>query len=103
MDFFDQGVDAGLIDKNIPIFGAKAFRLQFYPTMSAEVESSGHAELRFEWDNLEAGQIMRRQWGREHNLKKIIALLDDFIAKGRVDRRRFPKAAVAGDEFSLYP
>lgn len=103
MDFFDQGVDAGVIDKNIPIFGAKAFRLQFYPTMSAEVESSGHAELRFEWDNLEAGQIMRRQWGREHNLKKIIALLDDFIAKGRVDRRRFPKAAVAGDEFSLYP
>ena len=103
MDFFEQGVDAGVIPEEIPIFGKEAFKLQFIPSVAAQVDSSGQAQVRFEWSDLDAGSIMHKEWGRDHNLKKIIALLEDFSAKGRVDKRRLPKAAVAGFDINLFP
>jgi len=103
MSFFDEAIDAGLISESIPLFGKDAVALQFIPQMSCEIGSDGVADFGFAWSDLEAGNVMDREWGRDHNLKKMIALLEDFAAKGRVDKRRLPKAGVASMELSFYP
>jgi len=103
VSFFEKGVDAGIIPKEIPLFGDSPFRLDFIPQISQEVTSGGEASLTFSWEDLEAGKIIDESWGREHNLAKIIALLNDYIENGRVDKRRLPKAGMAGFEINLYP
>ncbi|MBI5192349.1 MAG: choice-of-anchor D domain-containing protein [Nitrospirae bacterium] len=103
LSFIEQGVDAGIIPKNIPIFGDSPFRLDYIPEVNTEITSSGEFTMGFRWSDLEAGNVIDESWGREHNLMKIVALIDDYAAKGRVDRRRLPKAAVSSFDLSFYP
>lgn len=103
LEFFNQGIDAGLIPEDIPVFGQRALRLQFIPQMECEIGSDGRATFKFKWSDLEAGEVLDREWGRDHNLKKIIALLEDYAETGRVDKRRLPNAPVSGLDMSFYP
>ncbi|HBI23452.1 MAG TPA: hypothetical protein DDX84_04440, partial [Nitrospiraceae bacterium] len=103
MSFIEQGIDAGIIPEDIPVFGDSPFRLDFIPEVSADITSDGTFDMGFRWGDLEAGQIMEESWGRDHNLKKIIALLDDFFKKGRLDRRRMPKSAISKFNLNLFP
>jgi hypothetical protein len=103
ISFIEQGVDAGIIPKDIPIFGKEGLGLQFVPQIECEIESNGQAEFQLKWSDLETGKIIDKEWGRQHNLKKITALLEDYDRQGRIDRRRLPRATVAGFELCFYP
>jgi hypothetical protein len=103
LDFISEGIDAGIIPEEIPLFGSAPLRLDFIPSLEAKIDSAGRSTFRMEWGDLEAGEVLEKEWGRDHNLKKIIALLEDYAEHGRVDRRRLPKAGVAGFDITLFP
>ena len=103
MSFFEEAIGAGVIPESIPVFGKAGVNLQFIPEMSCEISSAGVAEFKLKWSDFQTGELMDKEWGRDHNLKKIIELLEDRTAKGLVDRRRLPKAGIGGMEFHWYP
>ena len=103
LGFFDKAIGAGVIPKDIPVFGEKGVNLQFIPQMSCEIGSDGVAGFKLKWSDFETGKEIEDEWGRGHNLKKVIELLQDRTAKGLVDQRRLPKAGMADLDFSWYP
>ena len=103
MPFFDEAIGAGVIPEDIPVFGKDGVNLQFIPQMSCEISSGGVADFKLKWSDFQTGKDVDKEWGRDHNLKKIIELLEDRTAKGLVDQRRLPKMGVAGMELHWYP
>ena len=101
--FIDEGVTAGVIPEDIPLFGSKGCGLQFIPSVDCEVTSDGRAEIFLKWKNLEKGKLRQMEAGRQDNLKKMIALIEDYAARGKVDKRRLPRTSATGAEIALYP
>jgi hypothetical protein len=103
MSFFDEAIGAGVIPEDIPIFGKEGVNLQFIPQMTCEIGSDGVASFKLKWSDFKAGEILEQEWGRNHNLKKIIDLLTQKTDQGLIDQRRLPKTAMAGLELHWYP
>ena len=57
-DGIDDGVEAGDIPEEIPLFGNKAFKLQWLPRISAKVDSHGTCEASLESGKLTECKIM---------------------------------------------
>ncbi|HOC56490.1 MAG TPA: carboxypeptidase-like regulatory domain-containing protein [Verrucomicrobiota bacterium] len=103
MSFFDEAIDAGVLPESIPLFGEKPVALSFIPEMTFTIDSKGVADFEFRWDDAEFGKLIEKEWGREHNLRKMIDMLTDRTQKGLIDKRRLPKAAVASMELHFFP
>lgn len=103
MSFFDEVIDAGVLPESIPLFGEKPVALSFVPEMTFTIDSKGVADFGFKWDDAEFGKLIDKEWGREHNLRKMIDMLTDRTQKGLIDKRRLPKAAVASMELNFFP
>jgi hypothetical protein len=103
LSFFEEAIDAGLIGEDIPVFGKNGLNLQFIPQMSCEIGSDGVAGFKLKWSDFQKGKVLEDEWGRKHNLKQIIQLLQDYADKGFIDQRRLPKAGMGGLELHWYP
>ena len=103
MSLISAGVDVGVIPESIPFFGKEALKLDFAPSLEVEVQSAGECSLKFQWADLSAKAALDKEWEKEHDPRKILELLEDYMQQGKMDRGKLPKASVAGFEISLYP
>jgi hypothetical protein len=110
-EIINQAIDAGLLDKKMPIFhNTKVdipFSMQFIPEMEFEFDSQkGVGAYSLKWSDLKYKENMKHMFGKrknEYGLRNLTNSFDHVIKSGSVDLRHFPKTFIAGVEFPLYP
>lgn len=104
LEFYHHDTGSERVPASIPVFGGQDVSVSYAPEVCCELGSDGRAQLGFAWGDADAsGRFQAQSVRRNHDPVQLGRMMEELLAKGGVDLRRFPRASFGGILVHWFP